>query len=96
MTLDELNKIVDDLRKDRDTWKARYETPFVRFDAWEMENNEPWKPPQYRIAGYREDGQMVLLSPLYLRDELVRGATARAEKAEAALKDLRDQLERLV
>lgn len=92
---DALAARLQQVEQERDRWEAAYKRPLVRFNVWPMTPEEDGKPPRYRVAGYRENGTMVLLDPLYLRDELIAGATQRAERAESSLAACREQLAQL-
>ena len=72
------------LRAERDDAIRQRKNPVASWDVW------PCDPPvngkqKYRIAGKSHDGTLLLFTPIFLMDELVAGATARAEAAEAAL-----------
>ncbi len=68
------------LIQERDRWKARAEQleaaaqqerarrDFVRYEMIRIADREGTKPARFRIYGYRENGLMVEIDTLYLRD----------------------------
>lgn len=86
---------IETLERERDKWKDRYYQPFASWDVWQVSEPNEHGMIQYRIAGTTHDGIQVLLKPIWLRDELVKGATARAEAAERVQEGLRAERDAL-